>query len=91
MGIVSAESDTVAGIPVVSKKLAGRVDNSAYPLTEVTIDLTVVTPAAAEGPVPAMIDFGFNWPPNFRPPPPDGPMWQQQLLERGWGYATLIR
>jgi len=87
---VGVEQDTIAGIPVVSKRLAGHVDNTAYPLIDVTIDLTVVTPATAEAPVPAIIHFGFVWPPNFRPPPPDGPTWQQHLLERGWGYATLI-
>src|SRR5262249_47461362 len=25
-----------------------------------------------------------------RPPAPTGPTWQQQVLARGWGYATII-
>jgi hypothetical protein len=25
-----------------------------------------------------------------RPPAPTGPIWQQQVLSRGWGYATII-
>ncbi|PYS66989.1 MAG: acetylxylan esterase, partial [Acidobacteria bacterium] len=45
-----------------------------------------------------MMEFGFVFPPGFRPPappasapvPPPGPTWQQQLLARGWGYASLI-
>lgn len=78
--------------PVIEKKLVGRVDNSAYPHIDVAIDLTVVTPAEAEGPVPVMIHFGWNWPPEMRArfPQPLGPTWQQQLLSNGWGYATLI-
>jgi len=84
--------------PVVVKKLAGHVDNSAYPAIKVDIDLTLTTPANATGPVPVMIEFGFVFPPGFRPPPPPanaptpppGPTWQQQLLAKGWGYAILI-
>ena len=78
---------------VVVKKLVGRVDNSAHPDIDVAIDLTLSTPADATGPVPVMINFGFNFPPGFRPPAPStaqGPTWQQQLLERGWGYAVLV-
>jgi (4-O-methyl)-D-glucuronate---lignin esterase len=45
-----------------------------------------------------MMEFGWVFPPGFRPPPPPpgtpttkpGPTWQQQLLAKGWGYATLI-
>lgn len=78
---------------VIVKKLVGRVDNSAYPAIEVAIDLTLTTPAAASGPVPVMLNFGFNFPAGFRPPPastPQGPTWQQQLLAKGWGYAVLV-
>ena len=77
-------------VPVLVKKLVGRVDNSAYPLIEVAIDLTVTTPAEAQGPVPVMVHFGFNFPPGMRRPAPEGPTWEQQLLEAGWGYAVLI-
>jgi lysophospholipase L1-like esterase len=77
-------------VPVLVKKLVGRVDNSAYPLIDVEIDLTVVTPAEAQLPVPMMMHFGFNFPPGMRPPAPEGPTWQQQLLENGWGYAIII-
>jgi hypothetical protein len=40
------------------------------------------------------MEFGFVFPPGFRPPPgftpPPGPTWQEQLLAKGWGYAILI-
>lgn len=91
--VVSTTEEKVGDMPVVTKKLLGRVDNSAYPAIEVSIDLTLTTPAEAKGPVPVMIEFGWVFPPGFRRPnrpPPNGPTWQEQLLERGWGYAILI-
>jgi hypothetical protein len=77
-------------VPVRVKRLVGRVDNSAYPPIEVAIDLTVTTPAEAQGPIPVMVHFGFNFPPGMRRPPQDGPTWEQHLLDAGWGYAVLI-
>jgi len=84
-------------VPVVTKKLIGHVDNSSYPLISVDIQLTLTTPARANGPVPVMMEFGFVFPPGFRPPAPPpgvpvatGPTWQQQVLAKGWGYAIII-
>ena len=93
--VVSATRETNGGVPVVVRKLAGRVDNSAHTAIEVVIDLTVTTPAEASGPVPLMMSFGFNFPAGARPPAapgaaPAGPTWQQQLLAEGWGYAVLV-
>ena len=48
---------TVAGHAVVGKQLVGRVDNSSYPFIDVDIQLTLVTPADAKGPVPVMVIF----------------------------------
>jgi hypothetical protein len=67
------------------------VDNSSYPAIAVNIDLSVTTPANAKGPVPVIMEFGFNFPPGFRlPVAPGEKSWQQQLLEHGWGYAILV-
>ena len=44
--------------PTLGKVLVGRVDNSAYPDIAVNIQMTVVTPADAKGPVPVMMMFG---------------------------------
>src|SRR5690606_28949021 len=88
--VVSASHEFRHDVPVIVKQVIGRADNSAYPHIEVAIDLTVVTPAEADAPVPAVIHFGFRWPPGIRPPTPEGPTWQQQLLEAGWGYAEVI-
>ncbi len=45
-----------------------------------------------------IVEFGFVFPPGFRPPAPprdtsstQRPLtWQQQVLAKGWGYAILI-
>jgi hypothetical protein len=89
-------------VPVITKHLAGHVDNSGYPLITVNIDLTLTTPANAHGPVPVMMELEFD-PALMRkfferlaargikpPPQPPGPTWQQQVLAHGWGYALLI-
>jgi hypothetical protein len=47
-------------VPVITKQLAGHVDNTSYPLISVNIQLTLTTPANATGPVPVMLEFGFG-------------------------------
>ena len=92
--VVSETPEMNGPYATITKKVVGRVDNSAYPLLDVNIDLTVVTPADAVGPVPLMMEFGWIFPRGWRPPgpprPPSGPNWQQQLLDAGWGYAILV-
>ena len=87
--------ETKYEVPVITKKLVGHVDNSSYPLIKVDIQLTLTTPANASGPVPVIMELTFVFPPGFRlpaPPPntPVGPPWQQQVLAKGWGYASVI-
>lgn len=95
--IQSTDSEAVGDVNVVTKRLIGHVDNSAYPRVNVDIRMTLSTPANAKGPVPVILEFGF---PNFggprpegnRPgglPAPPGPTWQQQVLAKGWGYAIM--
>jgi len=55
--VVSTTSETMGDVPVVTKRLAGHVDNSSYPLISVTIDATLTTPARATGPVPAIMEL----------------------------------
>jgi lysophospholipase L1-like esterase len=95
--VTSTNTIDVGGVPAITKTLVGHVDNSSYPLIKVDIQASVTTPANAPGPVPVMIEFGFVFPPGFRPPPPPpgapaatGPTWRQQLLAKGWGYAVII-
>ena len=87
--------DTIGGIMVKTKKLVGHVDNSLYPRISVDITLNVSTPKNAKGPVPVIMEFGFIMPPGARIPQgppgnaPQGPTWQQQLIEKGGGFAVI--
>jgi GH35 family endo-1,4-beta-xylanase len=93
--VVETKQEVKYDIPVVSKKIVGHVNNSAYPLVNVDIQLSVTTPAKATGPVPVIMELSFLFPPGFRPsapppPQPTEPPWSQQVLNKGWGYASLI-
>lgn len=92
--VVSTINEKNGDVDVITKKLIGHVDNSSYPSDTVNIQLTLSTPANAKGPVPVIMQFGFVFPPGFKfrgPIPAQvGPTWQQQLLAKGWGYATII-
>ncbi|TSA54628.1 MAG: acetylxylan esterase [Planctomycetaceae bacterium] len=76
-------------VPVITKQLAGHVDNSSHPAISVDIQLTLTTPADATGPVPVIMEFGFGG--RFgRMRSGGGPSWQQQVLAKGWGYAIIV-
>lgn len=93
--VISTKTSTNGDVPIITKNLIGHVDNSSYPLIKVDIQLELTTPAKAAGPVPVIMEFGFIGPRPTRPgapplpPPPPGPTWQQQVLAKGWGYATI--
>ena len=66
------ERELIGFTPVIAKRLVGRVDNSAYPAIAVNIEMTVVTPANARGPVPLLMMFGpSRLPAPAQPPPAD--------------------
>lgn len=92
--VVSVKDSMNDKYPIKVKRLLGHVDNSSYPAIKVDIDLTLVTPAQKTK-VPIILEYSFRFPAGFRPPQnnnnaPQGPTWQQQLLEKGWGYAQII-
>jgi len=71
--VTSSARATIAGHEVVGKQLQGHVDNSSYPALNVDIQMTLVTPANAKGPVPVMIMFGGGvLPVALGGPPPRG-------------------
>jgi hypothetical protein len=92
--VTDTTKDVNGDVPIVTKKLVGHVDNSAYPAVTVDIQLTLSTPANATGPVPVIMELAWIRPANFQLPasaqPPPGPTWQQQVLAKGWGYATIV-
>jgi hypothetical protein len=96
--VVSTTNEKNGDVAVITKKLVGHLDNSADPSITVDIDLTLTTPANAAGPVPVMMLLDLS--PEVRAALakrfPDfmknetGPTWQQQVLAKGWGYASYI-
>jgi hypothetical protein len=92
--VTETTPETVGAVPAITRKLLGHVDNSAYPAVSVDVEMSLTTPANARRPVPVMIEFGFRFPPGFKPPapPPEtpaGPTWQEQVLAKAWGYAIV--
>jgi hypothetical protein len=99
--VVGTTEEKNGDVPVITKTLVGHVDNSAYPLIKVDIQLTLTTPAKAGGPVPVMMEFGLSpqvleamkkrfTEAQWAAFAGSGPTWQQQVLAKGWGYAVLI-
>jgi hypothetical protein len=56
--VANTTEGVTANVPVITKQLVGRVDNSAYPELNVTILATLSTPKNAKGPVPVVLMFG---------------------------------
>src|SRR3990172_11949245 len=101
---VVSEKDTVNGdFPITTKQLVGHVDNSEYPAITVDIEMTLSLPQTKTGPVPVIIEFGWDFSRWLRRQQQDAAAqqrllewqkqvtaWQQQLLEKGWGYGILV-
>jgi hypothetical protein len=99
--ITNKSEAKIGAHPVVGRQLVGHVDNASFPAINVDIQMILVTPADAKGPVPVMIMFGFGYLPGTTPPPGPGgrgfgppptgsdPPATDQLINHGWGYAYL--
>jgi hypothetical protein len=99
--VISTTNEKNGDVPVITRNLMGHVDNSSYPLISVDIQLTLSVPANAVGPVPVIMEFGWSaeqlaamrkhfTEAQLAAIAGGGPAWQQQVLAKGWGYATLI-
>lgn len=98
---VANTEETKTGVfPVTQKQLVGHVDNSACPAISVDIQMTLVTPGNAKGPMPVMIMFGsaafqkrmaefFARRPELKAGLGTDPPAAEQLIASGWGYALL--
>jgi lysophospholipase L1-like esterase len=94
---VKSTAESKAGVfPVVEKHLIGHVDNSACPSINVDVEMTLVTPGNAKGPVPVMIMFSsagllkfLASHPEFKKMLGSDPPSTEQLIANGWGYALL--
>jgi len=63
------DHEYVGFVPVIAKQLIGHVDNSAYPLIDVNINMTLVLPADAKAPVPVLMMFARSALPSPAQPP----------------------
>ncbi|HTB10312.1 MAG TPA: GDSL-type esterase/lipase family protein [Bryobacteraceae bacterium] len=98
---VANTTESKTGIfPVITKQLVGRADNSSCAGINVAIDMTLVTPANAKGPVPVMMMFGsaafqkrmadmMAARPEMRASLGSDPSSIEQLIAAGWGYALI--
>jgi hypothetical protein len=73
------------GIATITKTLVGHVDNSAFPKIKVAISASFTVPKYAAGKVPILIQFDFGFGGGKGGPN----SWQQQALDKGWGYGTI--
>jgi hypothetical protein len=98
--VVSSTPETIGDVAVVTRRLAGHVDNSSFPQITVTIGATLTTPAHVHEPVPVIMQMAF--PGEFkgsltRPVPKQssgvpgdyGQEWEYLVLARRWGFAVL--
>ena len=98
--VTSTVNSKVGAFPVIEKQLVGHADNSACLSISVDIQMTLVTPGNASGPVPAMIMFGSRAflqrmaemmakRPEMKAAMGTDPPAFEQLIAQGWGYALI--
>jgi lysophospholipase L1-like esterase len=99
--VTNVVNAAVGSRAVIGKQLVGHIDNTSYPLINVDIQMTLVTPADASGPVPVMMMFGRGGLPQaageaapagrggINIPAGGDPPATQQLIADGWGYAYI--
>lgn len=83
---VGQSDTTIAGVRMTVTDLVGDVAHPSDDTLSVSIDVQMVLPMDADGPVPVVLQFGF---PRWRFGPASTPTWQEQVAARGWGYAIM--
>ncbi|MGC2500185.1 MAG: acetylxylan esterase [Acidobacteriaceae bacterium] len=91
----AVDRERIGFTPVIAKDLIGTVDNAEYSAITVKIHMTLVTPAAAKGPVPVLMMFA---PAGF--PAPNEPSeeefarinaaWKKMLIEQDPSLAAVF-
>lgn len=87
------ETNQVGGMAIVTRHYLGHAAVSGLNSPPLAIDLRIDMPENVRGRVPVILEFGFptgfRFPGPQRPQPP-GPDGREQVLRRGWGFATLV-
>jgi lysophospholipase L1-like esterase len=98
---VTSTTDSKTGVfPIIQRQLVGHADNPGCPSINVDIDMTLVLPANAHGPVPVMMMFGSAAflkrmadlaaaRPELKAMMGSDPPSTEQLIAGGWGYALI--
>ena len=73
--ILTTTTGQTAGIPTITRKLAGTVDNSRYPALSVVIQASITVPVSTAGPVPLLVAFGGGG--------------LEHAIPHGWASGTL--
>ncbi len=84
--VKTVDNETIGFSPVIAKDLVGHVDNASYPLIDVNIHMTLVTPLRAKGPVPVLIMFTHAGFPSPKEPSED----EFERINQAW-KAILIQ
>jgi len=93
--VAEIRNATVAGHPVIARRVVGHVENSAYPSIPVDIRMSVVLPTEPKMEVPVLIMFGWGEMPGDPVPKfpgvpePSAAPSPEQLIAAGWGYVSL--
>ena len=93
-------ASTVGTYPVRSLQVTGRIVAAAHPELETHLVFSLTWPADAQAQVPVVLEMSFGaefmarlkerfTPEELAAFSGGGPPWQEQLLERGWGYASF--
>lgn len=64
------DKERLGYFPVIAKQLIGHVENKDFPAIKVNIEMTLVVPANAKGPVPVLIMFAKSALPSPAQPTP---------------------
>src|SRR6266496_221533 len=98
---VTSTTNSKAGVfPVIEKQLVGHLENSSCSSISVDIQMTLVTPGNANGPVPVMMMFASKAflqrfaemmakRPELKAMMGTDPPATQQLIAHWWGYAFI--
>lgn len=80
--VMIEEREFIGWTPVIARKVVGHVNNSSYPLIDVNIEMVVVTPERASGPVSILMMFGpASLPAPAQPNPDDFELLNQAMRE----------